>query len=109
MNDSNTQNMIFSRRLKELRVKKNLSQKQLGILAGIDEFVASTRINRYEKGVHQASIRIVQQLAAVLDVPVAYFYTEDDALAQLILEWNKVDSKKREQILDIFSDKSSMT
>lgn len=109
MNDSNTQNMIFSRRLKELRVKKNLSQKQLGILAGIDEFVASTRINRYEKGVHQASFRIVQQLAAVLDVPVAYFYTEDDALAQLILEWNKVDSKKREQILDIFSDKSSMT
>ncbi|HHT0395122.1 TPA: helix-turn-helix domain-containing protein [Raoultella planticola] len=109
MNDSNTQNMIFSRRLKELRVKKSLSQKQLGILAGIDEFVASTRINRYEKGVHQASIRIVQQLAAVLDVPVAYFYTEDDALAQLVLEWNKVDSKKREQILDIFSDKSSMT
>ncbi len=109
MNDSNTQNMIFSRRLKELRVKKGLSQKQLGILAGIDEFVASTRINRYEKGVHQASIRIVQQLAAVLDVPVAYFYTEDDALAKLVLEWNKVDLKKREQVLDIFSDKSSMT
>ena len=45
---------VFSRRLKEARIKAGLSQKRLGIEAGMDEFVASTRINRYEKGVHQA-------------------------------------------------------
>lgn len=101
MNDSKTHNKIFGRRLKELRLDKGLSQKRLGILAGIDEFVASTRVNRYEKGVHQASIVIAQQLADVLGAPLAYFYTEDDALAELVFSWDKLDTEKREQILSM--------
>lgn len=76
-----------------------LSQKNLGILAGIDEFVASSRVNRYEKGVHQANIEIVQQLANVLKVPLAYFYTEDDELASLIRVWPELDQTKKENIL----------
>jgi hypothetical protein len=72
-----------------------LSQKSLGILAGIDEFAASARINRYEKGVHQASIEVVRHLAKVLEVPVAYFYTEDDELASLVRLWPKLDSEKK--------------
>lgn len=72
-----------------------LSQKNLGILAGIDEFAASARINRYEKGVHQASIEVVRHLAKVLEVPVAYFYTEDDELASLVRLWPKLDSEKK--------------
>lgn len=99
MNKSSNHNQIFSRRLKEVRLAKGLSQKRLGILAGIDEFVASTRINRYEKGVHQASIEIVQQLSAVLEVPLAYFYTEDDDLASLLLSWIKMDAEKKKRIL----------
>lgn len=101
MNELNTHNKIFSQRLKEVRLAKGLSQKRLGILAGIDEFVASTRINRYEKGVHQASIEVVQQLSAVLEVPLAYFYTEDDDLASLLLCWIKMDSEKKKRILAI--------
>lgn len=99
MNESSTHNQIFSRRLKEVRLAKGLSQKRLGILAGIDEFVASTRINRYEKGVHQANIEVVQQLSAVLEVPLAYFYTEDDELASLLLSWIKMDAEKKKRIL----------
>lgn len=38
---------IFSKRLKDARQLHGLSQKGLGIAAGIDEFVASARINRY--------------------------------------------------------------
>lgn len=76
-----------------------LSQKSLGILAGIDEFAASARINRYEKGVHQASIEVVRHLAKVLKVPVAYFYTEDDELASLVRLWPKLDSEKKKNIL----------
>lgn len=76
-----------------------LSQKNLGILAGIDEFAASARINRYEKGVHQASIEVVRHLAKVLEVPVAYFYTEDDELASLVRLWPKLDPKKKKNIL----------
>ena len=41
----NNRETIFSRRLKEARLAAGFSQKNLGIAAGIDEFVASTRIN----------------------------------------------------------------
>lgn len=99
MSKSISQDQIFSRRLKEARLLAGHSQKQLGILAGIDEFVASSRVNRYEKGVHQANIEVVQQLATVLDVPLAYFYTEDDDLALLIRDWSKLSSEKKKKIL----------
>ncbi|ENO0285714.1 helix-turn-helix transcriptional regulator [Enterobacter asburiae] len=99
MKTSNPHNQLFSRRLKEVRLDMALSQKSLGILAGIDEFAASARINRYEKGVHQASIEVVRHLAKVLEVPVAYFYTEDDELASLVRLWPKLDSDKKKNIL----------
>ena len=99
MKTSNSHNQLFSRRLKEVRLDMALSHKSLGILAGIDEFAASARINRYEKGVHQASIEVVRHLAKVLEVPVAYFYTEDDELASLVRLWPKLDSEKKKNIL----------
>ncbi|MGY5358188.1 helix-turn-helix domain-containing protein [Cronobacter dublinensis] len=69
------------------------------MLAGIDEFVASARINRYEKGVHQASIEIARKLAEALAVPLAYFYTEDDELAELLLRWRLLDRDVKDAIL----------
>lgn len=82
-----------------MRLAKGLSQKKVGILAGIDEFVASTRINRYEKGVHQASLEVAQKLAKVFDVPLAFFYTEDDDLASLLMGWRSLDFEKKKAIL----------
>jgi transcriptional regulator with XRE-family HTH domain len=41
---------VWRKRLKEARAALGLSQKQLGVEAGLDEFVASARINRYELG-----------------------------------------------------------
>ncbi|WP_366931802.1 hypothetical protein [Paraburkholderia xenovorans] len=38
---------VFGGRLKEARLRAGLSQKKLGIVAGLDPSVASTRINRY--------------------------------------------------------------
>lgn len=99
MNTSVNYPDIFCQRLKAARLAKGLSQKSLGILAGIDEFVASTRINRYEKGVHQASLETVQQLAAALEVPLAYFYMVDDALAELTLLWPNLSEEERAGIL----------
>ena len=75
---------VYSRRLREAREAHDISQRILGIKAGLDEFVASTRINRYEKGVHQPALRIQERLAEALDMPLAYFYAEDDELARLI-------------------------
>ena len=78
---------------------KGLAQKKHGIAAGIDEFVASTRINRYEKGVHEASIETAQQLAEALDVPLAYFYTENDELAEMMLAFLALSPEKRAEVL----------
>lgn len=80
---------VFSRRLREARETYGLSQRNLGIEAGIDEFVASTRINRYENGVHQPDLQTFTQLAHILGLPVAFFYAEDDELAKLIAEYAK--------------------
>lgn len=56
MKDTNKYRAVFCFRLKQIRLERGLSQKELGKLAGIDEFVASTRINRYEQGIHEASL-----------------------------------------------------
>lgn len=100
MNTSNHYNDIFCRRLKQARLASGLSQKRLGIAAGIDEFVASTRINRYEKGVHEPGTEIVQKLAEVLRVPLAYFYAEDDDLAELMLIFLSLSKEQRKDCID---------
>jgi transcriptional regulator with XRE-family HTH domain len=78
---------VYSLRLREAREAYGLSQRNLGIKAGLDEFVASTRINRYEKGVYQPNLHIQQKLAQALETPLAYFYADDDELAQLIRDF----------------------
>ena len=100
---------IFCQRLKAARLSKGLSQKSLGILAGIDEFVASTRINRYEKGVHQANIEIAQQLATALEAPLAYFYMVDDQLAELTLSWVKLSDQDKTELLAQVKTKLSLS
>ena len=78
----------FIKRFKQARQQQNLTQEKLGIAIGLDEFVASSRINRYEKGVHLPDLTTLNNLADVLDVPVAYFFA-DDELSELILEHHK--------------------
>jgi len=86
---------VYSRRLREAREAYGISQRALGIEAGLDEFVASTRVNRYETGVHQPDLQTLQRLAAILKLPVAYFYAEDDDLAQLIKDFKPRSRSKR--------------
>jgi transcriptional regulator with XRE-family HTH domain len=86
-------------RLREARLRNGLSQKELGIRAGIDESSASPRINQYETGKHTPDYNTLAQLAKVLKKPVPYFYCEDDRLAQLILAYDKLSAKAKNQLL----------
>ncbi|TAM57527.1 MAG: XRE family transcriptional regulator [Rhodanobacter sp.] len=81
--------------MREAREAHGISQRALGIKAGLDEFVASTRVNRYETGVHQPDLQTLQRLAAILKLPVAYFYAEDDELARLIADFKGRSKGKR--------------
>jgi len=90
---------VFGTRLKEARLDAGLSQKQLGIEAGLDPFVASTRINRYELGIHKADYTFAVRLATVLRVPVAFFYAEDPDLASLIRVFGRLSKRKRADLV----------
>jgi transcriptional regulator with XRE-family HTH domain len=81
----------ITKRLKEARLAAGISQKQLGIAAGIDEFVASARMNQYETGKHTPGFEMLEKIANALNIPTAYFYTSDDLLAQLIATYGKLN------------------
>lgn len=66
-----------------------LSQDKLGVLLGLDEHTASTRISRYENGVHEPALITAQSIAHKLGVPLAYLYCDDNRLAELILKTGK--------------------
>jgi transcriptional regulator with XRE-family HTH domain len=89
----------FSKRLKAARLAAGLSQKRLGIAAGLDEFVAGTRVNRYERGVHEPDPVMAARLAKMVGVPRAYFYADDPTLARLILAFARLSKRKQAQLL----------
>ncbi|QNB16117.1 helix-turn-helix transcriptional regulator [Paraburkholderia tropica] len=84
MPDKHTTSSVFAKRLKEARIRSGLTQEQLGISAGIDEFSASARINQYERGKHLPHLVVGQRLARALHVPTSFLYEEDDLLATLL-------------------------
>ncbi|WP_145550827.1 helix-turn-helix transcriptional regulator [Yersinia intermedia] len=84
---------MLPHRLKAVRLKAGLSQERLGILAGIDEATASARMNQYERGTHTPDFELACRLASVLNVPACYFYTVEDDLAEMILEYYESQKK----------------
>src|SRR3954453_12737680 len=88
---------VLAKRLKEARLRAGLSQERLGVLAGIDEMSASARMNQYERGKHEPDWLTVQRLAAVLQVPVAWLYADDDAAAELLPVFYALPLEAREE------------
>ena len=66
-----------------------LSQRQLGLVAGLDVSVASPRINQYEQERHMPNVQMLERLGQILDRPLPWFYATDDALAELILRYHQ--------------------
>ena len=90
---------VFSKRLKEARLDAGLSQRELGLLAGLDQFVASTRVNRYELDVHAPDKVTAQRLANALGVPLAYLYADSDRLARMIRAFSALDTTEQDRLL----------
>ena len=90
---------VFARRLAQARVRACLSQTQLGVLAGLDPTVASPRINQYERGKHEPQLKTAKRLAEVLGIPPAFLYTDDDLLAELLLQWNDLTLRQKKDLL----------
>lgn len=89
----------LQKRLKEARKAAKLSQKTLGIRAGMDAFSASARMNHYEKGRHTPDYSMLARIAQVLKLPTAYFYADSDELAYWIVLFTQLKKSERSKIL----------
>jgi len=93
----------IARRMKEMRLQQGLSQKGLGIKAGMDIFTSSARINQYERDKHVPDYKTATILAKALDVPVTYLFTDDDDLADIILKYSKASKSQKAKIKSYIS------
>lgn len=90
---------VFADRLRTVRLALGLSQAELGVRMGLPEDVASTRLNRYERGVHLPDIETAEKLATELGVPIGYLLTEDKRLAEAILKFSRLSVAAQDKIL----------
>jgi transcriptional regulator with XRE-family HTH domain len=93
-------------RLKQARERAGISQKNLGLLIGMDESSASGRMNHYEKDRHTPDINTLRKIADALGVPLNYFFCEDDSTAELSIEIAKLSEDKKEQLLKMIKQLS---
>ncbi|QNN76867.1 helix-turn-helix transcriptional regulator [Pseudoxanthomonas mexicana] len=78
-----------------------LSQKDVGIRAGLDPHVASPRINQYERGTHEPKLETAERLAQALGVPAAFLYTNDDLLAKVLLRWASLTKQQKRELVKL--------
>ena len=90
---------VVAARLREARMATGLSQRELGVRAGIDPSVASPRINQYERGKHTPDTSTLTKLGQVLDVPVAYFFAGEDDLADLIATYYRLPPTRKRRLI----------
>lgn len=62
----------FGKRLKALRLSKNMSQENLALEAGLDR----TYIPSIEKGERNISLEVIYKLAKALDISVVDFFND---------------------------------
>ena len=90
---------VLAKRLKELRKDLGVSQAELGIRMGIPPDVASTRVNRYEKGVHVPDLETMEAMARELGVPLPYLVAQDERLAELIRRFAELSVADQDRVL----------
>jgi len=86
-------------RLKQARKLVGISQKELGIRIGMDESSASGRMNHYEKGRHVPDVETLRKIAAELNVPLNYFFCEDELSAELACLISKLDEESKKTLI----------
>ncbi len=92
------------RRIGEVRKQLGLSQSALGLALELDQAVAVSRVSQYELGTHTPNHSLIERLSQVTGIPAAYFYTEDDQLASVILGFGKLPASLRGQLAQYLDD-----
>ncbi|PTS80460.1 transcriptional regulator [Stenotrophomonas sp. HMWF022] len=90
----------FGKRLQTARKAAGLTQQQLGMEIGLELDVAAIRINRYERGVHDPDSDTAHKLAKRLGMPLAYFHSDNEALAEAILTFARLSPAQQQEALE---------
>lgn len=88
-------NAVIGKRLKEARIARDMSHSSLGLLVGVDD----PTVHQYELGKETPDLLIVERLAAVLKVPEAFFFCEDDEIAMVIVNIPRLRKYQRTVIV----------
>ena len=72
-------------------------------MIGMDEGSSSARISRYETGTHEPPFATAEKLAVVLGVPAAYFYCDDDQLADFMIRYSRLGNHQKAGLLALVS------
>jgi len=88
-------------RLRQARKKAGISQKDLGVKAGMDEGSASGRMNHYEKGRHVPDIETLRKIGTILNVPLSYFFCEDELSAEMVTLFQDLNENEKNNIIQI--------
>jgi transcriptional regulator with XRE-family HTH domain len=96
--ESQNVSTFLGKRLRDRRKLLELSQEAVGVSIGLDESCSRMRISRYESGIHEPKIATIRLLSKVLSAPVAYFYAEKDAVAELILKISQMSDEQIEYV-----------
>ena len=76
---------VVAARLRQARLLRGLSQREVGVRMGLDKDTASARISRYESESMAISLESLFSLADALQVPAAYLLASSAAMADAIL------------------------
>lgn len=89
--------MDLGNRLKQYRIKSDLTQKQLGELSGVAEIT----IRQYETGKREPKLEQLRKIAAVLNVPVSAFIDDltEEQRIKSTWEWIQNNDEKRKELL----------
>lgn len=58
-------------------------------------------MNQYETGKHIPDFNTLSRIAKILKVPTAYFYAEDDLLADIITIYGSLSRNKQKKLLEL--------
>lgn len=60
-------------------------------------------MNQYEKGRHTPDVRTLKLIADALDVPLNYFFCEDEVSAELAIAISKLSTDQKKQLAEIIA------
>ena len=92
--------VLYTKRFREARKHKGLTQHDLGVMLGYGLQHASAYANRYENATRIPKKDILEKICKILEITPSYLFEADETMAALILALWHQDHKERKRLLE---------